>query len=172
MSHRYITSLLAVAVLALAAGCGPTAPTSPARTVRFPTSGVPAFVVDLPAGWASSTDKYNNFELKADDGCCSVQLTMNIDPASVSEPIEQSAAEILKGAGAAPYSMRVYDALGGLPAQSFVSKMNSTGSDITLTLAKIDAGHMAVAARITRADQPDAQARAKDLVTIVRIVQQ
>ena len=171
MAHKFIRGLLAVAVLAFVGACGSPAPTSPARTVRFPTTGAPAFVVDLPAGWATSTDKWNNFRIVADDGCCTVQLSMINDPATLGEPIEQQAADILKAAGAPPYTMRVYDALGGLPAQTFITKTSNGTSDLSVTIAQVDAGHLAVAARVTPKDQDDAKTKTKDLVTLVRIDQ-
>jgi len=131
---------LVLFLIALAAGV------AQAESVRMPKTGVPAFAFDAPPGWAVLYDEFGNLRLTAQDRASALQLSMIDDPAIENTSLEELAAEIMKAAGAPPFSKQEDGSIAGLNGTTFISQItNDSGVEIVLrvTLVKLDKTHVA-----------------------------
>jgi hypothetical protein len=135
-----LQKILMLCLVALAAGA------AQAESVRMPKTGVPAFAFDAPPGWTVLYDEYGNLRLTAEDHTSALQLSMIDDPAMETSSLEDLAAEILKAAGAPPFSKQEDGTIAGFDGTTFISQVtNDSGVDVILrvTLVKLDATHVA-----------------------------
>ncbi|MGH7025476.1 MAG: hypothetical protein ACREEB_18060 [Caulobacteraceae bacterium] len=163
-----LAALCLVVVLGLAF-----APGVRADPYRLPKDGVPAFVVDAPAGWSVTYDNLGNLQFLAADHSAAIQVTMIALPAK-SFALSDLAANVFKAAGAPPYSATAPGSIAGRAGQAFTSMKSTQGLnlDLRLVLVKVDATHTAGLAVIRRPGITAAQqAVLDDLVARVTLTE-
>jgi hypothetical protein len=137
--HRgTIFLLLTVAFVML----GPASGT--AEDVRLPKTGDPAFAVDVPDGWTTLYDEHGNLRIIATDRTCFIQLSM-ITGADVKLPMREVAVEIIKSAGASPFSATEPGAIARQHGTVYMTTLTNPAGlrlDFKLVLAKFDAAHI------------------------------
>jgi hypothetical protein len=130
------------------------AATSAARAemVRIPAAGEPAFAFEAPEGWTVFVKAPNALRLASAGGHAALELSI-VDSAEVAAmPVSAIGADILRMAGLPPPSMIQAGAIGGFPGEGYtVRGTNEKGVALTaiLTVAKLDASHVATMMRAT-----------------------
>jgi hypothetical protein len=143
-----------------------------AEAVRLPKTGDPAFAFDVPNGWTTLYDQYGNLRITATERTCFIQLSMITGP-DVERPMPEVAAEIIKSAGAAPYSKTEAGAIAGQAGTKYLTTLtNSNGVrlDFKLVLVKLDSAHYASLAILMVPDvSPDRAAALDVLIGRIRL---
>lgn len=146
-------------LLPLAAAVSFTAPAM-AESLRIPTDGTPAIVVDKQAGWTQRYDDYGNLTLFADDS--SGGLLFRMIEAGPGEEIPANAllAEVILGAaGAKPPSRSEKTTFAGGEAEAFYSTMQIDGAPpiaLKVVIRKVGDRHIAVGVTMIPASTPAA----------------
>ncbi|MDE2184144.1 MAG: hypothetical protein KGJ78_14085 [Alphaproteobacteria bacterium] len=131
-------------VFALALLFGPIfAAGAQAETWRLPRQGVPAFVVDAPAGWTGGYDQYDNLQFTALDHSSAVQFSIIAGQDAATTPAEDIAAGIFRTAGAPPYERSESGSIAGRAGTAFVGTLpeKSGNLDLRVVLVKVDSMH-------------------------------
>jgi len=110
-------------VLALAAIAGGSAATAAAKDLRYPESGVVAFLLHLPDDWNTDLDKAGNLLVVAPDRSAALALTVaQENTASWKLTPDEYAAASLAAAKAEPFNRHEKSAIGGVPADAYYSR--------------------------------------------------
>lgn len=130
-----------------------------AETLRLPASGVPAFVVDVPAGWSWEYDKFGNLGLIADDHSASLQLSMIADSGMAGANLDDIAANVAKSADASLHAGSEPGTILSYAGRTYYADMTISNTHVGLkfVIAKIDGTHAGVISILTRDDITDAQ---------------
>jgi hypothetical protein len=163
MPPRIIACLLLAVALSFAgvaaAGAAP---------LRFPDSGAPAFVLDVPAGWTGSPDQAGNYAIVADDHCCAVALSMVTDQALLDSDNEDVANKLFEAANVKPSQRSEGAIIGGVGGETFFSQNGDGTMNLNVTILRIDPGHMAIVSAVIRADaSEEIHAKAADLISSI-----
>jgi hypothetical protein len=140
-----------------------------AEPVRIPTTGVPAFAFDAPAGWRITYDQHSNLGFVR--ASVAMQLTVLAD-ADRKRPLDALAAEVIKAAEFPASARQQAGAIAGRAGQTyFTSKIeNGVRTLLDFTLARLDPAHVACLARIKREHAAPAEVAALDaLISAVRL---
>lgn len=134
-------------LLPLAAAVSFTAPAM-AETLRIPTDGTPAIVVDKQAGWTEKYDDYGNLTFFADDRSGGLLFRMMEAGPNETIPSNAQIAELILGAaGAKAPSRSEKTTFAGGEAEAFYSTMSVDGGPtiaLKVVIRKVDDRHLAV----------------------------
>lgn len=122
-----------------------------AETVRTPTDGNPAMTIDVPFGWNSKIEKDGSLVVLSGSEFSGVRLRLFADPRMETLPLPQMAASLLKSTEAEPYSRVEAGSIDGHAGQAFWSAATNKHGfhfQVILTLAKLDASHLAAVWRL------------------------
>jgi hypothetical protein len=135
-----------------------------ADNYRVPQQGVPAIVVEVPAGWTGNYDQYGNLQFAATDHSFGVQFSMISGDEMASATPEAVAAAVFQAAGAPPYLRSEAASVAGYTGTAFIGILPVSGVnlDIRVVLAKVDSTHYLAVSTVTHheitADQAAAMA--------------
>jgi hypothetical protein len=132
---------LAIGLIAgfLAAGAA-----SEAREVRYPASGMPAFVFQIPDDWNTRLDSSNNMIVGAADHSSGFSFSL----IEYEGDLEQAAVLVMKAAGAVGTSKLGPASIGSSKGyEYFATITNQTGANIGvhLIIVRVDPKHIATA---------------------------
>jgi hypothetical protein len=126
------------------------APPAAAEIERLPLSGMPAFVVDVPADWSAKHDDTGDLLLVPNDSSGLVLLTIVELPDGDTGTLPAFAAQTLKAAGAAPCTRTEPASIAGESGEAFYSTLPEEGVTMALRLVavrlvavRLDATHVA-----------------------------
>jgi hypothetical protein len=150
---------LAIAFVAgiLAAG------SAQAREVRYPASGTPAFVFQVPDDWNTRLDSSNNMIVGTADHSGGFSFSL----IEYSESIETAAPIILKSAGAVGVTKLGPAHIGPCKGFDYFGTItNSTGAQISvhLVIVRVDSTHVATATLIGVLSSTQEQRKATQVV--------
>lgn len=127
--------------------------------LRLPTSGSPAFSVDVPAGWNPTYDQWGNLNIQAADRSSDLQLSTTTSTDLATTSTDQLAAGIMKAAGALPYFSSQPDTVVWHAGQAYYSHLTveTTHWNVKVVIAMLDATHAAIIATMTQDNITTAQ---------------
>ena len=117
------------------------AATASARSLRYPQTGDPAFLVEVPEDWTSRTDKGNCIVGSGDHA---LAFSLNIVTSTL--PVDQIATKALEIQKVSPTPNRETVSIAGYGgvAYSWTASKADTTVDITLMIVRIDSTHIAI----------------------------
>ena len=139
--------------------------------VRLPKSGDPAFSFTVPAAWAAKYDDIGTLTIKNQICGCAVVLYLESGDAR-NVTTAQVAANALKAMGAPAATTTAAGTLGGIPGDVYFSTMNNPNGglfSLKVTIAKLDASHIAEMILITPREL--SPARAADVDSVLNQIQ-
>ena len=128
-----------VAALLFILGCLATG-SAQAEQIRFPKTGLNAFIIDTPAGWVAKEDQYNGLQLLPADSRTSVYLSMVLDRQYADKPMEDLALAIGKPSNITSFSKREPITISGLSGTAFYAQMknaNGTLLDVKMIIVPL-----------------------------------
>lgn len=115
---------------------------APAREIRFPAKGYPAFTFDLPEDWSAQADDSGNLIMASASRTTSLVILVG----ETTDPLDKIAAEALKVARAVPAQGKQGIEISGCKGFIYFSTMkNSRGVrlDLEMTIVRVDPNHIA-----------------------------
>lgn len=164
-----------VRALAMAAFAMVITVSAQAETLRAPAAGTPALAVDVPTGWVITKADDNNAFARGPRSTVILQLSMMPGDDVASLTLAAAAAEVLKSAGAKPYSRTQPGTVAGHAGETFFSEMtNDKGVRIFVVgdFARLDSTHIGMILTLTVAvdANPQDQAALAALKANVRLI--
>lgn len=151
--------------LALALAAVLFSPASRADSVRIPKTGDPAFAFNTPSGWEIVYDEFGNVRMTAADHTCALLVTIISDDAPDKTPMNEVAANVIKAAGAPPYSSTEDAVIAGISGKAYLTSIKKPDGmvlGLKVVLAKLDPLHYASQASLTTPNMTTAQVAALD----------
>jgi clan AA aspartic protease (TIGR02281 family) len=147
--------LLLGAVMAGSAGI------AAAKDVRYPESGPVTFLLHLPDPWTARVGKSGSMMVIGPDGSAAISLMlMHEDTASLARTPDELANALLIAAKAEPFSKHEKGVIGGVPADSYYSRLVSATSApqlMKLNMIKSVHGYVVLETILTAATIDSAQ---------------
>ena len=113
-------------LLTLAAVTAGSAGTAAAKDLRYPETGPVAFLLHLPDRWTAKVDHSGTMLVIGPDGSAAMSLMVtHEDPRSLNQTSDELASALLAAAKAEPFNKHEKGAIGGVPADSYYSRMVS-----------------------------------------------
>ena len=111
-------------LLTLAAAIASSAGTAAAKDLRYPESGPVTFLLHLPDSWTAKVDHSGDMLVIAPDGSAVMSLMVTRDDGrSLTLTPDELASALLAAAKAEPFNKHEKGAIGGVPADSYYSRM-------------------------------------------------
>jgi hypothetical protein len=130
---------------------------APARDMRFPEHGNPAFAFEVPDDWTTQIDRFGNMHLTSANHHATFSLTILED----SGPLDDVAADILSMVGADAAHSRKPMAISGFQGYKYFSsatKDKDVQINLELTAITLDSKHVATCTLMLVSGLPAAEA--------------
>jgi clan AA aspartic protease (TIGR02281 family) len=161
---RYIQSFidssgrLAAMLLLLGAVTAGSAGITAAKDVRYPESGPVAFLLHLPDIWTTRVGKSGSMLVIGPDGSAAISLTlMHENELTLAKTPDELANTLLGAAKAEPFNKHEKGVIGGIPADTYYSRLVSGPQLIKLNVIKSVHGYIILETIMTAATIDSAQ---------------
>lgn len=129
-------------LLTLAAVTAGSVGAAAAKDLRYPESGPVAFLLHLPDGWTAKVGHSGTMLVIGPDGSAAISLMlMHEDVRSLHQTPDELASTLLAVAKAEPFNKHEKGAIGGVPADSYYSRLVSPNGQQVMKINLIKSVH-------------------------------
>ena len=129
-----------------------------AKDLRYPESGPVAFLLHVPDSWTAKVGRSGTMLVFGPDGSAAISLMlMHEDAASMAKTPDELANTLLVAAKAEPFNKHEKGVIGGIPADSYYSRLASGPQLIKLNMIRSLQGYIVLETIMTAATIDGAQ---------------